>query len=172
MSGRPDSLRTSPARTSAQPGSAAVPGALPLLGMVLALAGLAVAAYLTVEHYTSPTLLACPENTVINCRKVTTSPESVLLGIPVVWLGVAYFLAMTAANLPAAWRSPNRLLRMGRLLLAVAGIGTALYLVYAELFEINAICLYCTGVHVLSVALFILTVFGTAVTSRPGVSPG
>ncbi len=95
-----------------------------------------------------------------------------LLGIPVVWLGVAFFIAMTAANVPAAWRSPNRLLRMGRLLLSIAGIGTALYLVYAELFDINAICLYCTGVHVLSVALFILTVFGTAVTSRPSVSPG
>ena len=172
MSGRSDSLQTSPARSSAQLGPTAVPRALPLLGMVLALAGLAVAAYLTVEHYTSPTLLACPENTVINCRKVTTSPESVLLGIPVVWLGVAYFLAMTAANVPAAWRSPNRLLRTGRLLLSVAGIGTALYLVYAELFDINAICLYCTAVHVLSVALFVLTVFGTAVTSRPSVSPG
>jgi uncharacterized membrane protein len=172
MSGRSDSLQTSPSRASAQLGPTAVPRALPLLGMVLALAGLAVAAYLTVEHYTSPTLLACPENTVINCRKVTTSPESVLLGIPVVWLGVAYFLAMTAANVPAAWRSPNRLLRTGRLLLSVAGIGTALYLVYAELFDINAICLYCTAVHVLSVALFVLTVFGTAVTSRPSVSPG
>ena len=172
MSGRSDSLQTSPARSSAQLGPTAVPRVLPLLGMVLALAGLAVAAYLTVEHYTSPTLLACPENAVINCRKVTTSPESVLLGIPVVWLGVAYFLAMTAANVPAAWRSPNRLLRTGRLLLSVAGIGTALYLVYAELFDINAICLYCTAVHVLSVALFVLTVFGTAVTSRPSVSPG
>ncbi|MBC3841496.1 vitamin K epoxide reductase family protein [Streptacidiphilus sp. 4-A2] len=143
-----------------------------MLGLVLALAGLAVAAYLTVEHYTSPALLACPENSVINCRKVTTSPESVILGIPVVWLGVGFFVAMAALNLPAAWRSGNRSLRAGRLLLAVAGVGTALYLVYAELFEIDAICLYCTAVHVLSVLLFVLTAFGTAATSRPAALSG
>ena len=172
MSGRPDTGPAVPARSAVRTEPPGPSRALPILGMALALLGLAVAAYLTVEHYTSPTLLACPENTVINCRKVTSSPQSVILGIPVVWLGIAYFTAMVAANTPAAWRSRNRLLRSGRLLLSVAGIGTALYLVYAELFEINAICLYCTAVHVLSAALFILTAFGTATTSRPVLDTG
>ncbi len=166
---------TRPAAAAQRPAPTATPTTprlLPLLGIVLALAGLAVAVYLTVEHYTSPALLACPENAVINCRKVTTSPESAILGIPVVWLGVGYFAAMTAANTPAAWRSSHRLLRLGRLALAVAGIGVALYLVYAELFEIDAICLWCTGVHVLSALLFVLVAFGTALTSKPARSGG
>jgi uncharacterized membrane protein len=148
-------------------GAPRVPAAVPVLGVALALAGLAIAAYLAVEHYTSPALLACPENAVINCRKVTSSPQSAIAGVPVVWLGVAYFAAMTAACVPAAWRSRHRALRTGRMLLAAAGIATALYLVYAELFEIDAICLWCTAVHVISALLFALTAFGTALTSSP-----
>jgi len=156
-----------PAPAAAPLDGPVVPRALPLIGVALALIGLAVSVYLTIEHYTSPTLLACPENSVINCLKVTTSPESVVFGIPVVWLGVGYFVVMTAANLPLAWRSTHRLLRLGRLALAVVGVGMALYLVYAELFEINAICLYCTSVHVISALLFVLVAFGTALTAGP-----
>jgi len=46
---------------------------------VLCLVGLAVSAYLTVEHYSSSTTLACPESATINCVKVTTSSYSELL---------------------------------------------------------------------------------------------
>ena len=37
-----------------------------------------------------------------------------------------------------------------------------LYLIYAELFSIGAICLWCTSVHVITFALFVLIVFGAA----------
>jgi uncharacterized membrane protein len=39
-----------------------------------------------------------------------------------------------------------------------------LWLVYAELFLINAICLYCTAVHIMTVLLFLQTAIGTALT--------
>jgi uncharacterized membrane protein len=42
--------------------------------------------------------------------------------------------------------------------MVVSGIGFVLYLIYAELFEIKAICEYCTGVHVVTFALFVLVV--------------
>jgi uncharacterized membrane protein len=38
----------------------------------------------------------------------------------------------------------------------------ALYLIYAELFMLNAICLCCIAVHVLAPALFAVVGFGTA----------
>ena len=75
---------------------------LPSLGF--AVAGLAVSAYLTVEHYSASKLLACPENVAINCAKVTTSAWSRLAGVPVAVLGLAFFAAMTALVVPAAWR--------------------------------------------------------------------
>jgi uncharacterized membrane protein len=40
----------------------------------------------------------------------------------------------------------------------IVGILFVLYLVWAELFRINAICLYCTGVHVITFILFGLIV--------------
>src|SRR6478672_11845602 len=50
--------------------------------------GLAISSYLTVEHYSGSTALACPENAAINCAKVTTSSWSRLGGIPVAVLGL------------------------------------------------------------------------------------
>jgi uncharacterized membrane protein len=44
-------------------------------------------------------------------------------------------------------------------------VATALWLIYAELFRIDAICLWCTAVHVLTLLLFISTVFGTVATA-------
>jgi uncharacterized membrane protein len=140
---------------------------LPWVSVALVVAGLGVATYLTVEHFTASTTLACPETGTINCQKVTSSAQSKFVGIPVAVLGVAYFLGMLALVLPAAWRSDDRRLRAGRLVAAGLGVLFALYLVYAELFVINAICLWCTVVHVLAFALFTVVALGTALTARP-----
>jgi uncharacterized membrane protein len=49
----------------------------------------------------------------------------------------------------------------------VAGIGFVLYLLYAELFIIGSICLYCTSVHAITFVLFGLTVFAAAAWGIP-----
>ena len=41
-----------------------------------------------------------------------------------------------------------------RTLGGAVGVATALYLVYVELFEVDAICLWCTAVHVVTLVLF------------------
>src|SRR6478735_11682122 len=94
----------------------AVPRWVPVTSTVLAVAGLAVAGYLTVEHFTSSTTLACPETGVINCQKVTTSAQSAVFGIPVAVLGLLFFVVMLPACLPAAWRRGEPALRWGRAL--------------------------------------------------------
>lgn len=138
------------------------PAWTPVVGLVLAAAGLAVSGYLAVEHFTASTVLACPDRGVLNCVKVTTSEQSAVFGVPVTVLGLGYFLAMLLVSLPAQWRSPNPALRHGRLGLATIGVVFVGYLVYAELFILDAICLWCTAVHVLAIALFAVTAVGTA----------
>ena len=128
----------------------------------MALAGLAVSAYLTVEHYSSSTTLACPETGVVNCLKVTTSSYSTLLGVPVALLGLLFFAAMSVLCAPVAWRASNPWVSRARLVGAVAGAVMVVYLVWAELFRIDAICLWCTVVHALTIALFAVLALGVA----------
>jgi uncharacterized membrane protein len=64
-----------------------------------------------------------------------------------------------------AWRSTSPALRIGRLAWSLVGVGTAAWLIYAELFKLNAVCLWCTAVHVVSLLLFAVTAFGTAATA-------
>lgn len=118
---------------------------------VVALIGLLVSIYLTVEHFTSPALLACPEGAVVNCAKVTSSSYSTILGVPVAVLGLAYFVGMAALTSPAGWR--RRALDPVRLAAVVLGVAMVLYLVWVELFRVNALCLWCTAVHVCTLAL-------------------
>ncbi len=141
-----------------------VPRWVPVAALLVCVAGTGVAIYLTVEHFAGGTTLACPETGVVNCRKVTSSAESSLLGMPVAVLGLVFFLVMLAGNVPAAWRSGAAWLRSGRLALAALGTAFVLYLLYVELFRLNAICLWCTAVHVLTVVLFAIVGVGTALS--------
>jgi uncharacterized membrane protein len=139
--------------------------------LVICLAGIAVASYLTYAHYTDASVLACSDKGVVNCAKVTTSEQSHFLGMPVAVLGLAYFLGMTALCSPWAWRRPERFVRVARLVAAGGGVVFVLYLLYAELFIIDAICLYCTIVHGLTVLLFAAVAIATAAgVQRPKIA--
>ena len=139
--------------------------------------GFGIAGYLTFEHYTSSTSLTCPAGGgAVNCLKVTTSIYSMIHGVPVALLGLVFFAVMGVLQSPPAWRSHRSEIRAARVVWSLIGVGTALWLVYAELFKIDAICLWCTSVHVLTLLVFITTVFGTVSTvaglarSRPALT--
>lgn len=132
-----------------------------VVGSVASVLGLSVAGYLTLEHFTSSTSLACSDNGVVNCLKVTTSSYSAVAGVPVAVLGLVYFGVMLVLQLPPVWQRPERRLRLARVAWSVVGLGTVLYLLSAELFVIDAICLWCTAVHVLTLVLFATTVYAT-----------
>ena len=148
------------------PATTSVPRWLVPLTLTIIVLGIGVSIYLTIAHYAEPKILACPDTGVINCAKVTTSMYSKILGIPLAVLGLAFFLGMLPFNLPAAWRSTNPWIRRLRLVGSATGVLMVFYLVYTELFRLDAICLYCTSVHVLTILLFIATVLGTALTSE------
>jgi uncharacterized membrane protein len=129
---------------------------------ILSLAGLADSIWLTIVHYNTSVTLICPANSTINCEKVITSPQSIVFGIPVAVLGLAFYVFLAVANSPWVWRMPWPPIRYARVGSMVVGILFVLYLVYTELFTIRAICLWCTSVHVITFALFVLIVFSAA----------
>jgi uncharacterized membrane protein len=139
-----------------------VPGWLSTSSLLLCLAGVGVSTYLTYEHYSGGTTLACPESATVNCVKVTTSSYASLLGVPVAVLGLLFFLGMTVLCLPQVWRMPQPWLPWVRAVALVVGSAFVVYLVWAELFRLEAICLWCTAVHVLTVALLGLVLVGEA----------
>lgn len=118
---------------------------------LLSILGLGISIYLTVEHYGATNSLVCPQTSVLNCAKVTSSSWSKLGPAPVALLGALFFLGMSVVCSPWLWdvRWFDRLRIVG----AVGGVGFAFYLVWAELFRLHAICLWCTGVHVTALAL-------------------
>jgi uncharacterized membrane protein len=133
----------------------------------LSLLAVGLTAYLTVTHYTDPTALACPDTGIVNCTAVTTSSWSVILGVPVALIGLLWATSMAALNSPWAWRSSAAWLDPARLALSGAGAVMVLYLVYVELFRVDAICLWCTGVHLTTIALF-----GVVLAARPALLQG
>ena len=151
------------AAPAAEPGIKVPPVWFQLATWALAIAGLGVSIYLTIAHYTSSSILACSDKGLVNCGLVTTSPESMVFSIfPVAVLGLAFYVFMVAAVSPWAWRLKYPQLAWARLASVIVGIGFVLYLVYTELFTLNAICLWCTSVHVLTFLLFVLIVGGAA----------
>lgn len=149
--------RSAPSRTDRP---AAVAASSAVGSFVIALLGLAIAAYLSVEHYDSSTTLACPETGAINCAKVTTSSWSHLGPVPVAVLGLVFFFAMSLLCSPPAWR--HRVLDPARVVGAGAGVASAVYLVWVELFRVDAICLWCTAVHVCTLLLLAFVIWSTS----------
>ncbi len=146
--------------------------------IALCLVGLGVSLYLTLVHISSGQVpLVCASAGIVDCAQVTTSPESTIGPVPVAVLGVIWFvgaLVLTLvggpstggagkvaprSGLPLAGEVPGRLpgaMAVARLGWSLGALLVIFYLIYAELFLIGSICLWCTAVHVLVIALFLL----------------
>jgi uncharacterized membrane protein len=159
---------SSPARPSPEAtadvtdGTSLAPAWLQWATFVLAIAGLGVSAYLTYAHFSEKALLGCSESGLINCQKVTTSAQSYVFGIPVAVLGLAFYVFAVPIMSPWVWRMTRREIPILRLAAITVGMAFVLYLLYAELYIIDSICLYCTSVHVITFLLFALTLTAAA----------
>jgi uncharacterized membrane protein len=136
---------------------------VPLLSLLLSIAGLLTSAYLSYTHFNAGALL-CSADAVIDCETVTTSEQSELFGIPVAFLGLAFFAFLTVICLPFAWRIEA--LKWVRLAAVGVGVLMVVYLVAAEFLVIGKICLWCTVVHVITLALAWLLVSASLRTSN------
>ena len=126
-----------------------------LLQIVISGLGLAIAGYLTLAHYAESAVpLACPATSTINCAEVTTSGASYVGPIPVALLGFLWFLPMLV--LVAGPGTPRIDRSLATLAWSAIGLAFVFYLIYAELFLVGAICLWCSAVHLCVIALFLL----------------
>lgn len=122
---------------------------------ILTIAGFGISVYLTITHYDEEALV-CSASKTVDCHAVTTSEYSTLAGIPMPLLGLAFFVAFGALITPWALRSAWPPLRWGRVVSASTGVLFVVYLVTVELAILHKICLWCTGVHVITLLLFFL----------------
>ena len=125
--------------------------------------GAGISAYLVAAH-AERVPLVCSTTSVINCASVTHSAYSVIPGttIPISVPGALWFIGSAALACVALLTSIARRLEPGWLRplhagWAFVGVVVVLYLVYVEIVLLHQICEWCTAVHVLVVATFLIT---------------
>lgn len=113
---------------------------LTAISLGLALAGIAVSAYLTLVHYRDD-LLVCA---IGGCQTVQKSPYAELAGIPVAALGLGMFaVVVLLGSLRRARPDLADNLTLAIFAIVLAGSVFAIYLTWLELFVIHAVCQWC-----------------------------
>jgi len=120
--------------------------------IVLTVAGLGVASYLTYVHYSGIAPVCTAGG---SCLKVQTSIYSKLAGVPVALMGlIGYVLILGSLLVPETETS-----RMATMALTVVGFGFSAYLTYRELFSIHAVCEWCASSAVILTVLTCLAIW-------------
>jgi uncharacterized membrane protein len=114
----------------------------------LALAGAAIAAYLTYAKYADATI-ACSTG---GCETVQESEYAEILGLPVPVLGLAGYLAIFAT---ALFR--GEMARLVGAALALGGLAFSVYLIFVQIFAIEAFCQWCLASDVVMALLAVAT---------------
>jgi uncharacterized membrane protein len=138
---------------------------VPITTTIICALAVADSAYLTYTHFANPKAIACffsKPGSLINCGMVTTSSYSHPFGIPVALAGLVWSVVMLALCSPWGWRAASPWVARARLAGSVAGVAMVFWLLWAELIKLRHICEYCTVVHLLTFALFVVIVLGWA----------
>jgi uncharacterized membrane protein len=102
---------------------------------LVALAGIAVAGYLTWSHYADSSVLCVAGG---GCEEVQSSEYASIAGIPVAALGLASYATILGL---IVWDVP--LARLAAVALALVGLVFSLYLLVVQLAVIDAVCVWC-----------------------------
>ena len=113
----------------------------------VAAVGLAIAAYLTIVHYTH----SSPICTSGGCEKVQRSSYASLAGVPVALLGLLAYLGVIGS---AAWRGVAA--AFAGCVIALVGVAFSAYLLWAQLARIHAVCQWCLASDVVMAVLAVL----------------
>jgi len=124
--------------------------ALRLTAAIVALAGIAVAGYLSWAHYADSAVVCIAGG---GCETVQESEYAAIAGVPVAVLGLIAYGVILAL---IAWDAP--IARLSAATIALMGLLFGAYLLALQLFVIDAICLWCLANDVLiAPALALLT---------------
>jgi uncharacterized membrane protein len=124
--------------------------ALRLAAAIVALAGIAVAGYLSWAHYADSAVVCIAGG---GCETVQESDYAAIAGVPVAVLGLIAYAVILAL---IAWDAP--IARLSAATIALMGFFFSVYLLALQLFVIDAICVWCLANDVLiAPALAVLT---------------
>jgi uncharacterized membrane protein len=120
--------------------------------------GFAVALYLTTVHYADVAPVCAAVGSAVDCSAVTQSTWSVVPGtaLPVTVPGMLWFAVSGGLAVAALRGGDSPRLRRAQLAWCGAGLAGVLYFVYAELVLLHRICEWCTVVHLLVLATFLV----------------
>ena len=123
---------------------------LRLAAALVALAGTAVAGYLTWAHYADASVICVAGG---GCESVQSSSYAKIAWAPVAALGLGAYATILAL---LVWDAP--LARLAAATIALAGLLFSIYLLVVQLFVIDAICVWCLANDVvIAPALAVLT---------------
>ena len=105
--------------------------------VAVALAGLAIAAYLTLVHYAGGEPVCAIAH---GCATVQKSSYAEFAGVPVALLGLLGYVAILGSLV-----KDTETTRAITVLLAVCGLAFSAWLTYVEIWELEAICIWCVG---------------------------
>jgi uncharacterized membrane protein len=120
--------------------------------IVLAVIGAGIAGYLVYVHYSGIKIVCVSGGG--GCEKVQSSSYAELAGVPVALLGLLGYVGILVSVLFA----PDETGRLAVAFLALVGFGFSMYLTWAELFRIHAICQWCVGSATIMTLLAIVSV--------------
>ena len=117
----------------------------------VALAGLGIATYLTVVHYTGGDPVCAVAH---GCATVQQSDYATLAGVPVALLGVVGYVGLLAALIVDGEAG-----RTAAAFLSLAGLAFSGWLTYVEVGILDAICIWCVGSAICMALLSALTIY-------------
>lgn len=142
--------------------------------LLLSVAGIGIALYLTTVHYENVPLV-CSTRGFVDCSFVLSSPYSVIPGttVPITvpglaWAVISAALAIAALRLSSSFSPTLRNIHIAQFAWSLVGMLTALYLVYVEIVKLHTICAWCTGMHVIILVMFLITL--VQLQQRPDVA--
>lgn len=123
-----------------------------LIPLILSIAGMAVAGYLTYVHYNLGALVCG----VGDCETVQASEYSEVFGIPIAILGLLAYIALAILIVVRSTMADFAdLANLAILFILITGTLYYIYLTYLELKVIYAICQWCVISAIITVALLV-----------------
>lgn len=128
---------------------------------VIAIAGLGVAAYLAYVEINHAEAVCGP---VGNCNLVQSSAYASIFGVPVAVLGLLNYVGVIilwGGNRQTKLKGIKSISAVMLLALTTFGVIFSIYLTWAELFLINAVCAWCLSSAIITTVLMLIAIFST-----------
>ena len=134
----------------------------PYVMLALALIGIADAFYVGQATYAGRPLW-CP--VIDGCNTVANSPYARILGLPLAYFGLVFYLGMFAVAGLLAIRPFARALRLAAVVYAAIGVLSSIYFMYVQLGYIRAVCIYCILSAITTLLLLVAALWHFRATS-------